>query len=116
MLRSDGKFIGIHDLVVGREVQIFGKWILVFDCDEYTREFYEKVGHPQPDAVEPPKDNFEIKTLTKYIPQTDHMMKDFLEHKLGGGRVTSQKQFLENDRKVPPNSIKTQTLTKSVRF
>jgi len=27
-------------------------------------------------------------------------MKDYLEHKLGGGRVTSQKQFLENDRKV----------------
>lgn len=27
-------------------------------------------------------------------------MKDYLEHKLGGGRVLSQKQFLENDRKV----------------
>lgn len=27
-------------------------------------------------------------------------MKDYLEHKLGGGRVRSQKQFLENDRKV----------------
>ena len=28
------------------------------------------------------------------------MMKDFLEHKLGGGRVHSQQQFLANDRKV----------------
>lgn len=27
-------------------------------------------------------------------------MKDYLEKKLGGGRVASQKQFLENDRKV----------------
>lgn len=27
-------------------------------------------------------------------------MKDYMEHKLGGGRVHSQKQFLENDRKV----------------
>lgn len=27
-------------------------------------------------------------------------MKEYLEKKLGGGRVTSQKQFLENDRKV----------------
>ncbi len=27
-------------------------------------------------------------------------MKDYLEHKLGGGKVHSQKQFLENDRKV----------------
>lgn len=27
-------------------------------------------------------------------------MMDFLEHKLGGGKVASQKQFLDNDRKV----------------
>ena len=27
-------------------------------------------------------------------------MKDYTEHKLGGGKVTSQKQFLENDRRV----------------
>ena len=27
-------------------------------------------------------------------------MKEYLEKKLGGGRVASQKQFLENDRKV----------------
>ena len=27
-------------------------------------------------------------------------MKEFLEKKLGGGRVASQKQFLDNDRKV----------------
>ena len=27
-------------------------------------------------------------------------MKDYLEHRLGGGRVPNQKQFLENDRKV----------------
>ena len=48
-----------------------------------------------------------MKTLIKYVPQRDHMMKDFMEHKLGGGRVTSQKQFLENDRKVKNFSIKT---------
>ena len=27
-------------------------------------------------------------------------MMDFLEHSLGGGKVASQKQFLDNDRKV----------------
>ena len=25
---------------------------------------------------------------------------DYLEHKLGGGKIPNQKQFLENDRKV----------------
>jgi len=100
ILKSNGKFITINDLVIGQEVHIFGKTILLVDCDEYTREFYANLGQDQPEPFEAPKDNFEIKTLTKYIPQTDHMMKDFLEHKLGGGRVASQKQFLENDRKV----------------
>lgn len=27
-------------------------------------------------------------------------MKEYLEKKLGGGKVNSEKQFLENDRKV----------------
>ena len=30
----------------------------------------------------------------------DTEMKEFLEKSLGGGRVASQKQFLDNDRKV----------------
>lgn len=63
------------------------------------------MGTPQPKGELSLSDNFEQKTLTKYVPQRDHMMKDFMEHKLGGGRVTSQKQFLENDRKVKINKI-----------
>jgi len=35
------------------------------------------------------KDNWESKTLTKYIPQKDTSMMDYLEHKLGGGRIPS---------------------------
>ncbi len=37
---------------------------------------------------------------TKWIPKKDALMKEYLEKKLGGGKVTSEKQFLENDRKV----------------
>jgi hypothetical protein len=36
----------------------------------------------------------------KFVPVKDNLMKDYLEHVLGGGRVKPQKQFLENDRKV----------------
>ena len=36
----------------------------------------------------------------KFIPVKDNLMKDYLEHQLGGGKVKPQKQFLENDRKV----------------
>lgn len=105
---------------MGSDLMIFGKNIRIFNCDDYTREFYEvlknllnlayfhflnfkNLGTPQPNCEIALTDNFEQKTLTKYVPQRDHMMKDFMEHKLGGGRVTSQKQFLENDRRVKNN-------------
>ena len=102
MLKSDGSgyFISVFDLRVGGEVVIFGKNVKIYDCDEYTREFYDSLGLPQDYPRECPEDNFEKVTYTKYVPQKDKMMMDYLEHKLGGGRMPSQKQFLENDRKV----------------
>jgi len=102
VLRTDGsnKYLTIYDFQIGTEVQIFGKNIFVYACDQYTREFYDNIGINQSQDLASPTDNFEQKTLTKFVPQKDHMMKEFLEHKLGGGKVTSAKQFLENDRKV----------------
>lgn len=100
VLRKDTKFYTANDFRVGSEIDIYGKSIFLNNCDVYTREFYEHLGQPQGSAIEAPTDNFEQKTLTTFVPNRDYMMKDFLEHKLGGGRVTSQKQFLENDRKV----------------
>jgi len=40
------------------------------------------------------------KAQIKVPTKKDTEMKEFLEKALGGGRVTSQKQFLDNDRKV----------------
>lgn len=54
----------------------------------------------QPPREEPALDDWTKTALNKFVPVKDAMMKDYLEHKLGGGRVHSQKQFLENDRKV----------------
>jgi hypothetical protein len=34
------------------------------------------------------------------VVKKDKELKEFLEKKLGGGKVASQKQFLDNDRKV----------------
>ena len=90
----------VYDLKVASEVEIFGKKILIYDCDQYTREFYENLGIPQAESFEPPLDNFEERTQTKFVPVKDNTMKDYLEHKLGGGRVKPEKQFLENDRRV----------------
>jgi hypothetical protein len=43
-------------------------------------------------------------------------MKDYLEHKLGRGRVISQKQFLENDRKVLKFYAKYDTLKYYIHY
>lgn len=85
---------------MGESIEIYGRNIFLYNCDEYTREFYEKHGTPQGPAEPYEDDQWTSKTNAKWVPQKDAQMKDYLEKKLGGGRVTSQKQFLENDRKV----------------
>lgn len=66
------------------------------DCDQYTREFYAGINQSQGEAEEMPIDNFEKKPQKAVINHD----RDFVEHFLGGVRVQSQKQFLDNDRKV----------------
>ena len=42
-MRNDGSSLPImpFDLKVGSEVEILGKMIRLYDCDEYTRDFYK---------------------------------------------------------------------------
>jgi len=88
------------DLVVGNDIYIYGKYIKLYDCDDYTREFYSVQGLTQPQKIELPVDSFHESLKPRPPQKRDNSMKDYLEHKLGGGKVHSQKQFLENDRKV----------------
>jgi hypothetical protein len=89
----------IEDFRVGDSVNIYGRNYKIIDADQYTREFYSNLGEEQPAGEELPEDNF-TKSLTKPKPKKDTAMLDYLEHTLGGGKVKSQKQFLDNDRKV----------------
>ena len=113
---EDGSFMKFKDLVIGKEINIYGKFITLVDCDQYTKEFYEKYGITQPDSVEYPKDSFHNSLIKKFVPQRDNQMKDYLEHKLGGGKVVSQKQFLENDRKVLKFFAKFETLKYIIHY
>jgi len=88
------------DLVVGKDIYVYGRYIRLFDCDDYTREFYAVQGLEQPSKVEAPIDQFRDSLKPRVLQKRDNSMKDYLEHKLGGGKINSQKQFLENDRKV----------------
>jgi len=88
------------DLIVGNDIYVYGRYIRLFDCDDYTREFYSVQGLNQPSKIDLPMDQFHESQKAKVIQKRDNSMKDYLEHKLGGGKIHSQKQFLENDRKV----------------
>ena len=57
------------------------------------------MGVPLPPDQDGPVDNF-AKSQVKVTPKKDGEMKQFLEKSLGGGKVASQKQFLDHDRQV----------------
>ena len=99
-VQENGKFLTAYDFRLGQAVTLYGRSIYLYNCDDYTREFYEKAAQPQGPA-EPYQDDQWTSTVTnKWVPKKDAQMKEYLEKKLGGGKVNSEKQFLENDRKV----------------
>ena len=98
--KEDGSLYKYTDFVVGKDVLIYGKVIRIYDCDSYTRDFFKINGFTQPEKEAVPADPFITKMTTKPPVVKDNLMKDYLEYSMGGGKVKSAKQFLENDRKV----------------
>ena len=98
--RADGDFIQPSDFHIGSPIHIYGREIVITDADKYTRDFFTtaigaELGPPQTE----PTDEW-AKSQEPVATKKDRAMMDFLEHSLGGGKVASQKQFLDNDRKV----------------
>lgn len=93
---SDGAFYGVRDLSIGGIIELCGVKYLLYACDKFTREFFEKVGAPLGPDREVEKDEFERKVLDAFVARTNFG----LNSSVFNGRVPSQKQFLENDRKV----------------
>lgn len=92
ILRENGSGLALlpTDFKVGKDVAILGRQIRICDCDQYTREFYEFQGKPQPKAEAIPLDSF-AQALIKKPVFRDTEMKEFMERSLGGGRVPSEK-------------------------
>lgn len=99
-VQENGKFLTGYDLRIGQAITLYGRSIYLYNCDDYTREFFEKVNQPQGPAEPYENDQWTTTVTNKWVPKKDAQMKDYLEKKLGGGKVNSEKQFLENDRKV----------------
>jgi len=101
VLKSDGSqepFMPT-DFAVGVDIAIYGRVFRIYDADDYTREFFMKCGSPCAGAQACPTDSFD-KSRVPIPPKRDAFMLQYLEKKLGGGKVSSQKQFLDHDRKV----------------
>lgn len=90
VLKQDGSKMPFQptDFTVGLDIGICGRAIRVYDCDPYTREFFNNVGTPQADAQVCPEDNF-ANSLRPVPPKKDPELLEYLEKKLGGGRVPS---------------------------
>lgn len=83
-----------YDFRLGETITIYGRNIYLYDCDEYTREFFEKLGQPQGPTEQYQDDQWTTKVNNKWVPKKDAVMKEYFEKKLGGGKVNSEKQFL----------------------
>lgn len=61
VLKSDGSNEPFQpeDWAVGSDIGLCGRAIRLYDCDEFTRNFYQKIGTPQLDKMACPGDSFE---------------------------------------------------------
>jgi hypothetical protein len=101
IIKQDGSQMPFEptDFRVGEDIDVCGRSIRICDADQYTREFFNNLNIVQGPAIGVPSDAFK-ESLIPIPPKKDKELLEFLEKKLGGGRVASQKQFLDNDRKV----------------
>jgi hypothetical protein len=101
VLKQDGSGLPMlpNDFRIGLDVGILGRSVRIYDCDQYTREFFETQGIYQGEPQSVPIDSYAEKQIPKPILR-DPSLKEYMEKSLGGGRVKCQKQFLDNDRRV----------------
>lgn len=90
------KFLNAYDFKIGENVEIYGKKVMLCDCDQNTRSFYETLGVQQPAPQSHESDVFQSTVLPSFKPKEW----SGLNSSVHNGRVPSQKQFLANDRKV----------------
>ena len=115
VLKKDGDPISLEDLHVTGDIDIYGRKIHIYGCDQYTREFYANIHDEQPASEPEPTDSF-AKSQIKPVSFKDNSMKEFMEKSLGGGRVKDEKQFLDYDRKVLRFFAKCGSLTYVIHY
>ncbi|XP_065162838.1 EF-hand domain-containing family member C2-like isoform X2 [Atheta coriaria] len=87
----DDNFYDILDFNIGREIEVFGKFIKLTNCDKFTRNFLNRQGISVPDPINTPADPFLVdraKTAATSLARKPNKTVDTFG------------QFLKNDRKL----------------
>lgn len=98
-------YLHAANLRVNEELWVYGKCILLTDCDAFTRQHFQSIGDPQVPAVPEPQDPFTVvraaQSARASYGQQRTYEKLYREVHLGGGHVnTEMQQFMENDGRV----------------
>eukprot|EP00933_Yihiella_yeosuensis_P005802 TRINITY_DN110391_c0_g1_i1.p1 TRINITY_DN110391_c0_g1~~TRINITY_DN110391_c0_g1_i1.p1 ORF type:complete len:748 (+),score=182.32 TRINITY_DN110391_c0_g1_i1:97-2340(+) len=101
---ASGGYLKPEDLQVGQILQVYGRSIMITDCDPFTRAYFEQAGMPQgeaePTEVDPFQETREAMKATEPKPPRTYE-KIYREVMLGGGHINANmQQFLEKDKKV----------------
>lgn len=92
------------DFQLAENINFFQRIFRIYDCDKFTKDFYEYVGKPLNDSEPEPHDNFDEfkeKKDVKINPPDTKEYKEYFEVKLGGGHPNGGlAKYLNNDRKV----------------
>lgn len=90
IIKNDGSQMPFEptDFRVGSDIDVCSRSIRISDADTYTREYFDNIGQSQGPSVEIPSDAF-ANAQIPIPPKKDKELLEFLEKKLGGGRVPS---------------------------
>lgn len=100
------EFMSYEDILIGSNLEIFGKVFRICDCDEFTKKFFAEKEIKLDPAEEVPEYANPKEEMLRRIDISENLKniadyKEFCEVKLGGGHPNRiLKNFLENDRKV----------------
>jgi len=62
-------YYNVHDLQIGKTINIFGRNLLLYDCDPYTRQFYTIMGVDLAASFSPPENvSHRPKLITTVLP------------------------------------------------
>jgi len=115
--KSAAEFFTIDDLRLGTDLIVYGRPLHVYDCDPFSRAFFESLSVDVGQSEEVPMDAYALKEARKrggkHVPvkpngdvnhgKPIHPMKTYMEASLGksvGKSVEQVRQFLEQDRLV----------------